>query len=53
MVFSEKINTINNKIKPSKAQYDLNRQTVLALSSGNVGKYKFFTGKKVLPGRTC
>ena len=36
-----KIKTINNKIKQSKNQYDLNRKTVKisALSSGNISKY--------------
>ena len=51
MSISEKIKTINNKIKPNKAQYDLDRQTakISALSSGNVSKYEFLTGKDVLP----
>ena len=36
-----KIKTINNKIKQSKNQYDLNRKTakISALSSGNISKY--------------
>ena len=48
MIFSEKI---NNKIEQNKTQYDLDMQAskVLALSSGNVGKYDFLTGKDVLP----
>ena len=39
--------TIDNKIEQNKAQYDLDRQTakILALSSGNVSKYQFLTGK--------
>ena len=51
MSISEKIKTINNKIKQSKTQYNLDRQTakISALSSGNVSKYEFLTGKDVLP----
>ena len=39
------------KIILNKAQYDLDRQTakISALSSGNVSKYEFLTGKDVLP----
>ena len=39
------------KIILNKAQYDLDRQTakISALSSGNVSKCEFFTGKDVLP----
>ena len=42
--------TVNEKIKTTD-QYDLDRQTaqISALSSGNVGKYKFLTGEVVLP----
>ena len=42
MTFGEKNKTIDNKIKQNIAQYDLGRQTakILALSSGNVGKYE-------------
>ena len=44
------IKTINNKIKKSKVQYKLDRQTaaISALSSGNVSKYQFLTSKDVL-----
>ena len=48
--------TIDNKIEQNKAQYNLDRQTakIFALSSGNVSKYEFLTGKDVLPGKkTC
>ena len=48
--------TIDNKIEQNKAQYNLVRQTakIFALSSGNVSKYEFLTGKDVLPGKkTC
>ena len=53
MAVSEKIKTINNKIKRSKAQYNLDRQAakILALSSGNVSKNEFLTGEDVLPER--
>ena len=51
MSISEKIKTVNNKIKQNKAQYNLDRQTAKtsALSSANVSKYEFLTGKDVLP----
>ena len=51
MTISEKIKTINDKIKRNKAQYDLNRKTVKisALSSRNINKYEFLTSKDVLP----
>ena len=48
---SEKIKTTDKKIKQNKAQCDLDRKTakISALSSRNVNKYKFSTGKNVLP----
>ena len=51
MGISEKTNAINNKIEQNKSQCSLHRQTVkiAALSSGNVSKYEFLTGKDVLP----
>ena len=51
MSISEKIKTINKKIKQIKAQYSLDRQTanISALSSENVCKYEFLTRKDVLP----
>ena len=56
MSISEKIKTVNNKIeqKKAQAQYNLDRQTakIAALSSGNVSKYKFLTGKDVLPEKS-
>ena len=50
MTVSEKIKTINNKIKKNEVQYDLDRHTAKtsALSSGNASKYEFLTGKDVL-----
>ena len=51
MSISEKIKAINNKIKRSKAQYDLDRQTakISALPSGNFSQHEFLTEKVVLP----
>ena len=53
MTVYEKIKTIKNKIEQNKAQYNLDRQSakISALSSGNVGKYEFLTGRDVLPKR--
>ena len=50
MSINVKIKAINNKIEQNKAQYDLDRQTVkrYALSSGNLSKYGFLTGKYIL-----
>ena len=60
MSISEKIKTIDNKIEQNKGQNDLDRQTakIIALSSGNVSKYEFLTGKyvsleKILPIESC
>ena len=41
MIISERIKTINNKIKQNKAQYNLDRHTtkISALPSENVSKY--------------
>ena len=51
MSINEKIKSINNNIGQNKVQYNLGRQTakISALSSGNVSKYKYLTGKDVLP----
>ena len=51
MSISEKIKTVDNKIEQNEAQYDLDREIpkISALSSGNVSKYEFLTGKDVLP----
>ena len=45
-----KIKAINIKIEQNKALYYLDRQTaeISALSSGNVSKHKFLTGKEFL-----
>ena len=44
-----KLKQLRKKIEQNKAQYNLDRQTVKisALSSGNVRKYEFLTGKDV------
>ena len=49
MTVSQKFTTIDSKIEQNKALWDLERQTakISALSSGNVGKYKFLTGKDI------
>ena len=51
MTVSKKIKTIDNKIKQNKAQYNWDRQVanISALSSGNVGKYKFLNWEYALP----
>ena len=55
MSISEKIKTSDKKIEQNKAQYYSDRQTAKTsvLSLGNVSKYKFLTGKDVLPEKTC
>ena len=49
--FSDKIKTIDNKLKRSKAQYSLDRQTAkISVSSlENVSKYELSMGEYVLP----
>ena len=48
---SEKIKTVDNRIKQNKVQYDLNKQAakISALSSINISKFDFLTGKDGLP----
>ena len=50
MSINEEIKAINNKYEQNKSQYNLDRQTakVSALSSANVSKHEFLTGKGVL-----
>ena len=47
MSINEKIKTIDHQIKQNKTQFDFDRQTanISTLSSRNVSKYEFFTGK--------
>ena len=51
MIIVEKIKSINSKIEGNKAQYDLDRlpAKISPLSSGNVSKSEFLTGKDFLP----
>ena len=46
----QKTKIINNKIEQNKAQYNLDQQIakIFSLSSGNVSKYEFLTGKDIL-----
>ena len=47
MTFTEHVEILDDKIKTSKAQYDLDRETaeISALSSGVLEKYEYLTGK--------
>ena len=47
MSISDKTKTVDNKIEQNKAQCNLDRQTgkLVTLSSENVSKYVFLTGK--------
>ena len=42
---------INDQIRDEKLQYDINRKAaeISALSSGKIDKYKYLTGKEMLP----
>ena len=50
MTVKEKMKTIGNKMEQNKAQFRLDRPAanIFALSSGNVNKHEFWTGKDVL-----
>ena len=43
--------TINDQVRDEKLQYDINREAakILALSSGKIHKYEYFTGEDILP----
>ena len=43
--------TSDDHIREEKLQYDINREAakILALSSGKMDKYEYFTGEEVLP----
>ena len=43
--------TSDDHIREKKLQYDINREAakILALSSGKMDKYEYFTGEEVLP----
>ena len=51
MTITEKIKTIDNKIKQDKSQYNLDRQTanISALTLGNVSKHELLIDKYILP----
>ena len=51
MSISDKTKAVDNNIEQNKAQCNLDRQTgkLVALSSENVSKYVFLTGKYVSP----
>ena len=42
---------IDDQIRDEKIECDINREAakILALSSGKIDKYEFFTGKQILP----
>ena len=43
--------TIDDEIRDKKLQNDINREVakVSTLSSGNIDKYEYLTGKEILP----
>ena len=43
--------TINDQIRDEKLQYNINREAakISALSPGKLHKYKYLTGKDILP----
>ena len=47
--------TIDDKIRVKKLQYDINRKAakISALSSDEIDKYKYLTGKKILMNLEC
>ena len=51
MTVSGKIKSIHSKIEQTKNRFIFDRETakISVLSSQNVGKYKFLTGKDLLP----
>ena len=47
MTLTEQVKILDDKIKASKAQYDLDREAakISALSSGELEKYEYLTGE--------
>ena len=47
MTLTEQVKILDDKIEANKAQYDLDRKTakISALSSGELEKYEYLTGK--------
>ena len=43
--------TVDDKIRDKKLKYNINREVakILALSSGKIDKYEFFTSEEILP----
>ena len=52
MKVTDQIKILDRKSKQNEAQYDLDRKAakVLALSSGNLNKYEYLTGKVLKTG---
>ena len=50
MIYNKTI-TIDDQIRDEKIEYDINREAakISALSSGKIHKYKYLTGKDILP----
>ena len=42
---------VDDQIRDEKLQYHINREAakILALSSGEIGKYEYLTGEEILP----
>ena len=49
MTVTEQVKILDDKIRTNKAQYDLDRQAakIYALSSGELEKYEYLTGKNL------
>ena len=49
MTVTEQVKILDDKIRTNKAQYDLDRQAakISALSSGELEKYEYLTGKNL------
>ena len=47
MIVTDQLKILDNKIKANRAQYDLDRKIaeISALSSGEIEKYEYLTGK--------
>ena len=47
MTLTEQVKILDDKIKMNRAQYDLDREAakIFALSSGELEKYEYLTGK--------
>ena len=45
MTLTEQVKILDDKIKANKAHYDLDREASNTLSSGELEKYEYLTGK--------